>query len=145
MAKTNQAAKSVIKAFWELDSNISVQEFIKEAESADIRCFVISDRVVASMKRQGIDGEFRSSLYRGEKSEKIKLTLREQGPAIQPAKAMGLRIAGKAMGLRIAGVDMVYSSRGPVVIEVNSSPGLEEIEKVTEIDVTSKIIYFLTK
>lgn len=136
LAETHQAAKSVIEAFRKLDANILVQEFIKEAGGADTRCFVVADKVVASMKRQGIDGEFRSNLHRGGKGEKIKLTPEERDTAVRSARAMGLRIAG---------VDMINSNRGPVVIEVNSSPGLEGIEKATEIDVAGKIIEFLEK
>ncbi|BBA80050.1 putative S6 modification enzyme [cyanobacterium endosymbiont of Rhopalodia gibberula] len=136
LAETHQAAKSVIEAFRKLDANILVQEFIKEAGGADTRCFVIADKVVASMKRQGADGEFRSNLHRGGKAEKIKLTPEERGTAVRSARAMGLRIAG---------VDMINSNRGPVVMEVNSSPGLEGIEKATEIDVAGKIIEFLAK
>lgn len=134
LAETHQAAKSIIEAFRGLNANILVQEFIKEAGGADIRCFVIADKVVASMKRQGTDGEFRSNLHRGGKAEKIKLTPEERETAVRSAKAMGLRIAG---------VDMLSSHRGPVVIEINSSPGLEGIEKATEIDVAGKIIEFL--
>ena len=122
LAETYRAATSVIEAFRKLD--------------ADTRCFVIADKVVASMKRQGVDGEFRSNLHRGGKAEKIKLTPEERSTAVRSAKAMGLRIAG---------VDMISSNRGPMVIEVNSSPGLEGIEKTTEIDVAGKIIEFLAK
>ena len=136
LAETHQAAKSVIEAFRGLDANILVQEFIKEAGGADTRCFVVGDKVIASMKRQGAEGEFRSNLHRGGKAEKVKLTPEERSTAVRSAKAMGLRIAG---------VDMLSSNRGPVVMEVNSSPGLEGIEKATEIDVAGKIIEFLEK
>jgi ribosomal protein S6--L-glutamate ligase len=136
LAETHQAAKSVIEAFRKLDANILVQEFIEEAGGADTRCFVIANKVVASMKRQSVDGEFRSNLHRGGKSEKIKLTPEERDIAVRSARAMGLRIAG---------VDIISSNRGPVVIEVNSSPGLEGIEKATEIDVAGKIIEFLAQ
>ncbi len=136
LAETHQAAKSVIEAFRGLDANILVQEFIKEAGGADLRCFVIGDKVVAAMMRQGAPGEFRSNLHRGGKAEKIKLTPEERSTAVRSAKAMGLKVAG---------VDMLRSNHGPVVMEVNSSPGLEGIEKSTEIDVAGKVIEFLEK
>lgn len=136
LAETYQAAKSVIEAFRGLDANILVQQFIKEAKGADIRCFVVGDKVVASMKRQGAEGEFRSNLHRGGSAEKIKLTREERSTATRSAKAMGLRVAG---------VDMLRSDNGPVVMEINSSPGLEGIEKYTEVNVSAKIIEFLEK
>jgi ribosomal protein S6--L-glutamate ligase len=136
LAETYQAAKSVIEAFRGLDANILVQEFIAEAKGADLRCFVIGDKVVAAMKRQGAPGEFRSNLHQGGSAEKIKLTPEERSTAVRSAKAMGLRIAG---------VDLLRSNHGPVVMEVNSSPGLEGIEKASEISVASKIIEFLEK
>ncbi|MFP4133995.1 MAG: 30S ribosomal protein S6--L-glutamate ligase [Halothece sp.] len=136
LAETHQAAKSVIEAFRGLDANILVQEFIKEAKGADIRCFVIGGKVVASMKRQGAEGEFRSNLHRGGKAEKIKLTPEERSTAVRSVKAMGLRVAG---------VDMLRSNHGPVVMEINSSPGLEGIESATEVDVAGKIIDFIEK
>ena len=136
LAETDQAAKSVIEAFRGLDANILVQEFIKEAGGADIRCFVVGDKVVASMKRQGGAGEFRSNLHRGGTAEKIKLTPEERSTAVRAARAMGLNVAG---------VDLLRSNHGPVVMEVNSSPGLEGIEKATGVDVAGKIIEFLEK
>ncbi|MGL5082572.1 MAG: 30S ribosomal protein S6--L-glutamate ligase [Microcoleaceae cyanobacterium] len=136
LAETYQAAKSVIEAFRGLNANILVQEYIKEAGGADIRCFVIGERVVAAMKRQAVEGEFRSNLHRGGKAEKVKLTPEERLTAIRAAKIMGLKVAG---------VDLLRSNHGPVVMEVNSSPGLEGIEKATEVDVPSKIIEFLEK
>ncbi|MEB3231671.1 MAG: 30S ribosomal protein S6--L-glutamate ligase [Leptolyngbyaceae bacterium] len=136
LTETQQAAKSVIEAFRGLDANILVQEFIAEAKGADLRCFVIGDKVVAAMKRQGAPGEFRSNLHRGGSAEKIKLTPEERSTAIRSAKAMGLRVAG---------VDLLRSNHGPVVMEVNSSPGLEGIEMATGVDVASKIIEFLEK
>ncbi len=135
-AETHQAAKSVIEAFRGLDANILVQEFIKEAGGMDIRCFVIDNKVVASMKRQGAPGEFRSNLHRGGKAEQMKLTPEERSTAVRAAKAMGLRVAG---------VDLLRSNHGPVVMEVNSSPGLEGIENATGVDVAGKIIEFLQK
>ena len=136
LTETYQAAKSVIEAFRGLDANILVQEFIKEAGGADLRCFVVGDKVIASMKRQGAEGEFRSNLHRGGTAEKIKLSPQERTTAIRSAKAMGLRVAG---------VDLLRSNHGPVVMEVNSSPGLEGIEAATGADVSGKIIEFLEK
>jgi ribosomal protein S6--L-glutamate ligase len=136
LAETQQAAKSVIEAFRGLDANILVQEFIKEAGGMDIRCFVIGEKVVAAMKRQGAPGEFRSNLHRGGSAAKVRLTPEERSTAIRAAKAMGLRVAG---------VDLLRSNHGPVVMEVNSSPGLEGIEKATDTDVAGKIIDFVVK
>ena len=136
LAENHKAAESVIEAFRGLDANILVQEFIKEAGGADIRCFIVGERVVASMKRQGAPGEFRSNLHRGGTAEKIKLTPEERAAAVRAAKTMGLRVAG---------VDIIRSSHGPLVLEVNSSPGLEGIEESTEVDVASKIIQFIEK
>ncbi|MEM9244360.1 MAG: 30S ribosomal protein S6--L-glutamate ligase [Cyanobacteria bacterium P01_F01_bin.153] len=136
LADTDSAAKSVIEAFRGLDANILVQEFIKEAKGADIRCLVVSNRVVASMRRQGAPGEFRSNLHRGGYAEKVKLTPEERSTAVRAAKAMGLKVAG---------VDLLRSNHGPVVMEVNSSPGLEGIEKATQVDVAERIIAFIEK
>ncbi|GBF82077.1 30S ribosomal protein S6--L-glutamate ligase [Aphanothece sacrum] len=136
LAETHQAAKSVIEAFRQLDANILVQEFIKEAAGVDIRCFVIGGKVVAAMKRQGAEGDFRSNLHRGGQASTIKLTPEERSTAIRAAKSMGLRVAG---------VDMLRSNHGPVVMEVNSSPGLEGIEAASGVDVATKIIEFLEK
>ena len=113
-----------------------VQEFIKEANGADIRCFVIGDKVVAAMKRQGKEGEFRSNLHRGGSAEIIKITPEERSTAVRSAKVMGLNVAG---------VDLLRSNHGPVVMEVNSSPGLEGIEKATGKDVAALIIEFIEK
>ncbi|MCM1981564.1 30S ribosomal protein S6--L-glutamate ligase [Lyngbya confervoides] len=136
LAENYQAATSVIEAFRGLDANILVQEYIKEAKGMDIRCFVVGDKVVASMKRQGKEGEFRSNLHRGGLAEKIRLTPEERSTAVRSAKAMGLRVAG---------VDILRSNHGPVVMEVNSSPGLEGIEKATHVDVSGKIIEYIEK
>ncbi|NEQ44451.1 MAG: 30S ribosomal protein S6--L-glutamate ligase [Leptolyngbya sp. SIOISBB] len=136
LAETYQAAKSVIEAFRGLDANILVQEYIKEAKGSDIRCFVVGDKVIASMKRQGADGEFRSNLHRGGSATKAKLTPEERSTAVRAAKAMGLRVAG---------VDLLRSHHGPVVMEVNSSPGLEGIEKYTDTDVATKIITYIER
>lgn len=136
LAENYQAATSVIEAFRGLNANILVQEYIKEAKGMDLRCFVVGDRVIASMKRQGKEGEFRSNIHRGGMAEKIKLTPEERSTAVRSAKAMGLRVAG---------VDILRSNHGPVVMEVNSSPGLEGIEKATKIDVSGKIIEYIEK
>lgn len=136
LAETRKAAESVIAAFRQLDANILVQEFIKEAKGADIRAFVIGGRVVASMRRQGAPGEFRSNLHQGGYAEKIKLTPEERSTAVRAAKTMGLNVCG---------VDLLRSNHGPVVMEVNSSPGLEGIEQTTGIDVAGKVIEFIEK
>lgn len=111
LAETNQAAESVIQAFMGMKANIMVQEYIKEANGADIRCFVIGDKVVATMKRQAAEGEFRSNLHRGGTASVIRITPEERSTAIRAAKAMGLRVAG---------VDLLRSNHGPVIMEVNS-------------------------
>ena len=134
LAETVKSAKSVIESFMVLKANILVQEFIKEADGADIRAFVIGGKVVGAMKRQGGLGEFRSNLHRGGKATPIKLTAEEEETAIR---------AVRRLGLGIAGVDMLQSSRGPLVMEVNASPGLEGIEKATGIDVAEKIIEYI--
>ncbi len=136
LAETKKAAESVIAAFRQLDANILVQEFIKEAKGADIRAFVIGGKVVASMRRQGAPGEFRSNLHQGGYAEKIKLTPEERSTAVRAAKTMGLNVCG---------VDLLRSNHGPVVMEVNSSPGLEGIEETTGIDVAGKVIEFIEK
>ena len=128
LAETYQAAKSVIEAFRGLDANILVQEYIAEAKGSDIRCFVVGGKVIAAMKRQGAAGEFRSNLHRGGKATKITPTAEERKVAIRAAKAMGLRVAG---------VDLLRSNHGPVIMEVNSSPGLQGIERTTGVDVAS--------
>lgn len=136
LAETDKAAESVITAFRQLDANILVQEFIKEAGGADIRAFVVNGKVIAAMKRQGPEGEFRSNLHRGGTAEKIKLTPEERSTAVRSAKILGLRVAG---------VDMLRSNHGPVVMEVNSSPGLEGIEAASGLDVAGAIIEFLER
>lgn len=133
LAETPKAAESVIDAFRQLNANILVQEFVKEAGGADLRAFVVGERVVASMIRQGAPGEFRSNLHRGGTAEATKLSTKERSTALAAARALGLSIAG---------VDMVRSARGPLVLEVNSSPGLEGIEKSTGIDVAGEIIEY---
>jgi ribosomal protein S6--L-glutamate ligase len=136
LAENRSAASSVIESFHGLKARIIVQEFIKEAKGADIRAFVVDGKVVGAMKRQAKEGEFRSNLHRGGKAELIKLSREEKEIAIASAKAMGLGVAG---------VDMLQSKRGPLVMEVNSSPGLEGIEKATGVNVAGKIIEYLEK
>jgi len=136
LAETKKAAESVIQAFMGLKANIIVQEFIKESKGSDIRCFVIGDKVVAAMKRQAEPGEFRSNIHQGGTGEPIKLNSAERDVAVKAAKIMGLKVAG---------VDLLRSDRGPLVMEVNSSPGLEGIEKTTSLDIASKIIKYIEK
>jgi ribosomal protein S6--L-glutamate ligase len=136
LAETRQAAESVIEAFRGLKANFMVQEFIKEAGGSDIRCFVVGDKVVASMMRKGKDGEFRSNLHRGGSASLVKITPEERRTAVRSAQIMGLNVAG---------VDLLRSRHGPVVMEVNSSPGLEGIEAATGKDVAGMIIEFVVK
>jgi ribosomal protein S6--L-glutamate ligase len=136
LAETKKAAQAVIEAFRGLDANILVQEFIKEAGGSDVRCFVVGGKVVATMKRQAMAGEFRSNLHRGGTAEKIKISPEERSTAVRAARTMGLNISG---------VDLLRSNHGAVVMEVNSSPGLEGIEKATGVDVAGKIIEFIEK
>jgi ribosomal protein S6--L-glutamate ligase len=134
LAETENSARSVIEAFRGANVNILVQEFIKEANGSDIRAFVIGNRVVAAMERQGADGDFRSNLHRGGSASAIKITPEERSTAVRAARALGLNVAG---------VDMLRSNHGPVIMEVNSSPGLEGIEKATNKDIATKIIQFI--
>jgi len=136
LAETKKAAESVIDAFHELDANFLVQEFIKEADGSDIRCFVLGDKVVAAMERTAKEGEFRSNLHRGGTATLTKLTKHERAAAVR---------ATKIIGLNMAGVDILRSNRGPLIMEVNSSPGLEGIEKATHKDVADMIIDFIEK
>jgi ribosomal protein S6--L-glutamate ligase len=136
LAETRKAAESVIEAFMGLKANIMVQEYVKEASGADIRCLVVGDRVVAAMKRQAAEGEFRSNLHRGGTASIVRISPEERATAVRAAKTMGLNVAG---------VDILRSNNGPVVMEVNSSPGIEGIEVSTGIDVATKIITFIEK
>ena len=131
LAETRKAAESVMSAFRQLDADIMVQEFIKESGGTDIRAFVVGDEVVASMKRIAPEGEFRSNVHRGGTMEKVQLTSEEENMAVN---------ASRILGLSIAGVDLMRSKRGPLILEVNSSPGLQGIEKCSEVDVAEKII-----
>ncbi|MFI4938323.1 MAG: 30S ribosomal protein S6--L-glutamate ligase [Candidatus Berkiellales bacterium] len=136
LAETEKAAEGVINAFRELNANFLVQEYIKEAKGCDIRCFVVGDKVVAAMERTAKEGDFRSNLHHGGTATMVKLTPEERQLATKAAKVMGLDIAG---------VDIIRSHRGPLVLEVNSSPGLKGIESVTGKDVAGIIIDFIEK
>jgi ribosomal protein S6--L-glutamate ligase len=136
LAETKKAAESVIAAFRQLDANILVQEYIKESGGSDVRVIVVGGRVVAAIKRTGAAGDFRSNLHRGGTAEKIRLTPEERSIAVRSAKTLGLNVSG---------VDLLQSNHGPVVMEVNSSPGLEGVEGATGVDVAGKIIEFLEK
>lgn len=134
LAETEKAAESVVEAFESLNTRVILQQFIKEAGGADIRAFVVNGEVIGAMKRQGKEGEFRSNLHRGGSASIIKLSRAEKSTAIKAAKHMGLNVAG---------VDMLQSKDGPMVLEVNSSPGLEGIEVATDADIAGKIIEFI--
>jgi ribosomal protein S6--L-glutamate ligase len=136
LGETHNSAKSVIEAFRGVKVNIMVQEFIKEAGGSDIRCLVIGDRVIAAMKRQGAEGDFRSNLHRGGNAKLIKITPEERSTATRAANIMGLNVCG---------VDLLRSKHGPVVMEINSSPGLEGIENATGTDIAKEIIQFMEK
>lgn len=136
LAETRQAAESVIEAFRGLHANILAQEYIKEARGADIRCLVVGGKVVAAMKRQGKEGEFRSNLHRGGSASVVKITPEERSTATRAANILGLNVAG---------VDLLRSNHGPVVMEVNSSPGLEGIQNTTGKDIAGMIIEFIDK
>ena len=136
LAETHKAAESVLEAFMGLRVNILVQEFIAEAGGADLRCLVIGDKVIAAMKRQGKEGEFRSNLHRGGSASLIKITPEERSTAVRAAQTMDLNVAG---------VDLLRSNHGPVVMEVNSSPGLEGIETATGKDIAGTIVQFIEK
>lgn len=136
LAETSKTAESIIEAFMGLNANILVQEYIKEAGGADIRCLVLGGKVIAAMKRQAKEGEFRSNLHRGGTAEIVRLTTAERKTAIEAAKAVGLNMCG---------VDILRSNNGPLVMEVNSSPGLEGIEKATGKDIGAMLYQFLEK
>ena len=136
LAETEKAAESVIEAFMGLKANILIQEFIQEAGGADIRCLVVGGKVVAAMKRQAKEGEFRSNLHRGGSATLIKLTPEERSTAVRAASIMGLNVCG---------VDILRANHGPVVMEVNSSPGLEGIEGATQRDIAGLIVQFIEK
>ena len=136
LAETRKAAESVVEAFRGLNADFLVQEYVREAGGSDIRCFVIGDRVVAAMKRLARPGEFRSNLHRGGTAEQVRITPEERSTAVRAAKIMGLNVAG---------VDILRSNHGPVVMEVNSSPGLEGIEVTTGEDVAAQIVRYIEK
>ncbi len=134
LAPTKKAAQSIIEAFHSMKARVIVQEFIQESKGADIRAFVVDNKVVGAMKRQGKEGEFRSNLHQGGSGSLIKLSKKEREAALTAAQAMGLPIAG---------VDMLQSERGPLILEVNSSPGLEGIEKATEKDIAGSVARYV--
>jgi len=136
LAETAMAAGSVIEAFHGLDQNILIQKFIKEAKGADIRAFVVGRKVVAAMKRQAVAGEFRSNIHRGGKAKKMRLSHEYRRTALAAARVLGLTVAG---------VDMIESDEGPMVMEVNSSPGLEGIQKATDVDVADAIVEHIAR
>lgn len=136
LADSHQSAVSIINAFKETQSNILVQEFIEESRGTDIRCFVIGDKVVASIKRQAREGEFRANVHQGGKAIKVKLSPQERAIAVAAAKTMGLKVAG---------VDLIRSNHGPLVLEINSSPGFEGVEKATHVNIAGKIIEYIEK
>lgn len=136
LADSHQSAVSIINAFKGMSANILVQEFIEESRGMDIRCFVIGDKVVAAIKRQAKEGEFRANVHQGGRAMKVKLSPQERAIAISAAKTMGLKVAG---------VDLIRSNHGPLVLEINSSPGLEGIEKATHVNIASKIIQYIEK
>lgn len=136
LAPTRKAAESVIQAFHGMKARVIVQEFVAEAKGTDIRAFVIDGKIVGAMRRQGKEGEFRSNLHRGGAGTLVKLTSKQKQAALRAARAMGLSIAG---------VDMLPSDRGPLILEVNSSPGLQGIEKATDKDIASMIVKYVVK
>jgi ribosomal protein S6--L-glutamate ligase len=136
LAETRKAAESVIGAFRQLNANVIVQEFIKEAGGSDIRAFVVGNRVVAAMERRAAPGEFRANVHRGGEARRVRLTPEERAAA---------KRAARILGLNVAGVDLMRSNHGPVVLEVNSSPGLEGIEGATNVDVAGRTIEFIEK
>ncbi len=136
LAETKKAAQSVLEAFNGLEARVVLQEFIEEAKGADIRAFVVDGKIVGAMKRQAKEGEFRSNLHRGGTAEVIELSEEEEDAAIK---------ATRVMGLGVAGVDMLQSARGPLILEVNSSPGLEGIENATKRDVAKEIIRYVER
>jgi ribosomal protein S6--L-glutamate ligase len=136
LGETHSSARSTIEAFRAQNVNILVQEFIREAAGSDLRAFVVGKRVIAAMQRTGAQGEFRSNLHRGGSANTIRITPEERTTALRAAKVMGLNVCG---------VDMLRSNHGPVVMEVNSSPGLEGVEKATGIDVAGEIVAFIEK
>lgn len=136
LADSQQSAVSIINAFKEMSANILVQEYIEESRGTDIRCFVIGDKVVAAIKRQAKEGDFRANVHQGGKAIKVKLSPEERAIAV---------CAAKTMGLKVAGVDLIRSNHGPLVLEINSSPGLEGIEKATHVNIAAKIIQYIEK
>jgi ribosomal protein S6--L-glutamate ligase len=136
LAETKQAAESVIQSFQALKASVLVQEYVKEAGGADIRCLVVGEKVIAAMRRQAKEGEFRSNIHRGGSASLIRITPEERSTAVRAARTMGLNVSG---------VDILRSNHGPVVMEVNSSPGLKGIEEATGKDIAGTIIQFMER
>jgi len=136
LVETKKAAESVINAFRNLDAYFLVQKYIKESNGSDIRCIVLDNKVIASMKRTAAPGDFRSNLHAGGYAEEVKITPEERKMSIDAAKALGIKLGG---------VDLVRSDSGPMVLEVNSSPGLEGIERTTNVDIADKVIKYIEK
>lgn len=136
LADSHQSAVSIINAFKEMHANILVQEFIEESRGTDIRCFVVGEKVVGAIKRQAKEGEFRANVHQGGHAVKVKLTPQERAIAVSAAKTMGLKVAG---------VDLIRSNHGPLVLEINSSPGLEGVEKATGVNIAGKVIEYIEK
>ena len=136
LADSHQSGISIINAFKEMSANILVQEFIKESHGTDIRCFVVGDKVIAAIKRQAKEGEFRANVHQGGKATKVKLTPQDRAISVAAAKTMGLKVAG---------VDLIRSNHGPLVLEINSSPGLEAVEKASGVNIATKIIQYIEK
>ena len=136
LAETRKAAESVMTAFRQLDADIMVQEFIKESSGTDIRAFVVGDKVVATMRRIAPEGEFRSNVHQGGRTEQVELSEEEIKMAVD---------ATQILGLSTAGVDLMRSNRGPLILEVNSSPGLQGIESCSGVDIAREIIKFIEK
>lgn len=134
LADSHQSAVSIINAFKEMKANILVQEFIEESRGTDIRCFVIGNKVVAAIQRQAKEGDFRANIHLGGNATKVRLTPQERAIAVASAKTMGLKVAG---------VDIIRSNYGPLVLEVNSSPGLEGVETATHMNIAGKIIQYI--
>lgn len=136
LAESKKSAEGMIEAFMGIDANIMVQEFVKEANASDLRCFVVGGKVIAAMERKAAPGDFRSNLHRGGTAHNVRLSQEEKQTAI---------MAAKVMGLNVAGVDLLRSNKGPVVLEVNSSPGLEGIEKSAGVDIATEIYKFIER
>ncbi len=136
LAETKKSAKSIIDTFYKMDTSILIQKYIEESNGEDIRVFVIGTKIVASMKRSSVPGEFRSNVHRGGETEAVKISLKEKYIALN---------ATKHLGLGVAGVDLIRSKKGPLLIEVNASPGLQGIEAATGVNIAKEIVLFVEK